>query len=70
MRRIDIPARPGSEAIISARQDAKLAVRQFDTALTALNDNWETLDAAEQREALRTMTLILARGLRWLMLRG
>ena len=70
MTRIDIPAKPGNEAVVSARNEAKQAVRQFDTALTALDDNWETLDADGQRQALRAMTPILARGLRWLMLRG
>jgi len=69
MGRIDIPAKPGNEAVVSARIDAKLAVRQFDAALTALSDDWETLDADGQREVLRAMTLILARGMRWLMLR-
>ena len=70
MGRIDIPAKPGNEAVVNARKDARQAVRQFDAALTTLSDDWETLDADGQRDALRAMTLILARGMRWLMLRS
>jgi hypothetical protein len=51
------------------KQAARSALRGYDAALDDLTSNWDGLTAAQQREAQRTMLIILARSVRWLMAR-
>lgn len=51
------------------KTEARQAMRQFDAALDKVTTNWATLSAAERQEAIRTMVVIVARAVRWLMLR-
>jgi len=51
------------------KQAARSAMRGFDSALEDLTSNWSGFTVAQQREALRAMLIILARGVRWLMTR-
>jgi hypothetical protein len=51
------------------KQAARNAMRGYDAALNDLTSNWDGLTAAQQREAIRAMLIILARSVRWLMAR-
>jgi uncharacterized membrane protein len=49
------------------KKTARQAMQGYSAALDDLTTNWSGLTVAQQREALRTMLIILARGMRWLM---
>jgi hypothetical protein len=51
------------------KQAARNAMRDYDVALDDLTANWSGLTQAQKVEAARTMLIILARSVRWLMLR-
>ena len=46
---------------------ARSAMRAYDAALEDLTSNWDGLTTGQKVEAARTMLVILARGVRWLM---
>ncbi|MBZ0308968.1 MAG: hypothetical protein K8I82_23085 [Anaerolineae bacterium] len=48
---------------------ASAALSQYNAALADLTDNWGTLTAAQKQETMRTMLVILARSVRFLMLK-
>ncbi len=48
---------------------ASAALLQYNAALADLTDNWGTLTAAQKQETMRTMLVILARSVRFLMLK-
>jgi hypothetical protein len=59
---------PSSEQ--QRKHTARSAMRGYDAALEDLTTNWSGFSAAQQREALRAMLIILARSVHWLMTQG
>ncbi len=51
------------------KMQAKNALQQYDAALNDLTDNWAGLTAGQKTEAIRTMLVILARSVRFVMLK-
>lgn len=51
------------------RAVAQAALQQYDAALLDLTDNWGGLSAVQKTEALRTMLVVAAKSIRFLMLR-
>ena len=49
------------------KQAARSAMRGYDAALEDLTTNWSGLTQAQKVEAARTMLVIVARGVRWLL---
>lgn len=51
------------------KMQAKNALQQYDSALADLTDNWSSLTSAQKTEAIRTMLVVLARSVRFMMLK-
>lgn len=60
----------GGDAV---RRNRKVAARQalaeYDSALTDLTDNWSSLSASAKSNALRHMVILMARILRYLVIK-
>lgn len=52
------------------KTEARQAMRQFDVALDKVTTSWTSLSVAERQEAIRAMVIIVARAVRWLMLKS